>query len=149
MAISLRDLNEENFYECISLKVKKEQEDFVAPNLYSIAEAKVKSRFNPYVIYYNETIVGFLILNYQPYLEDKNKYWVARFMIDEKYQGKGYGKEGMKQLISKIRDQEDCTRLRLAYVPENMETRKFYDSLGFQETGEWLDDEMILELMLA
>jgi len=38
MGISLKSIEKSNWEECIQLKVRKEQEDNMASNLYSIAE---------------------------------------------------------------------------------------------------------------
>ena len=49
--VSLRPITPENLDECISLKVADHQKGFVAPNIYSLAEASVSPNYHPFGIY--------------------------------------------------------------------------------------------------
>ena len=49
--VSLKSLTADNWQECISLKVKDEQADFLPSNLYSIAEAQFHPQAVPLAIY--------------------------------------------------------------------------------------------------
>nr|WP_323126756.1 GNAT family acetyltransferase [Acinetobacter pittii] len=40
--ISLKDLDRENWIRCARLSLDESQKDYVAPNVYSIAESKVE-----------------------------------------------------------------------------------------------------------
>ncbi|HHY64976.1 MAG TPA: GNAT family N-acetyltransferase, partial [Clostridiaceae bacterium] len=66
--ISLRKITFENFGECISLEVREDQKNFVARNLYSLAEAYIAltngSVPMPFAIYNDETMVGFIMISY-------------------------------------------------------------------------------------
>ena len=131
--ISLRLIDQSNWEECIHLKLKKEQQSFIASNLYSIAEVQFLSDFAVKAIYCEEILVGFSMYGKAP--EDGN-YWVYRFMIDEKYQGLGYGKRAMQLIINDVQTKNDRTDiLMLGYDPENIHAGKFYENLGFQSVG--------------
>jgi len=54
MALSLREITMDNFRECVGLQVRDDQK-FVAPNVYSIAESKVDSNWITRAIYHDET----------------------------------------------------------------------------------------------
>jgi diamine N-acetyltransferase len=114
--ITIRDVTIENFYTCIGLKLDKEQEKYVAPNVLSIAESRVNPCYHPYAIYLDEVVIGFVMTDYDPSLEPKNKYWIPRLMIDFRYQGKGYGKRAMKEVINQISRHEDCECIRLSII---------------------------------
>ncbi|WP_456278776.1 GNAT family N-acetyltransferase [Bacillus sp. AK128] len=144
--VSVRDLSLNNFYKCINLKLREEQEKQVVSNLYSIGESKVNPCYTPYVIYLGEEVIGFVMTDYDPSLEDQNKYWVPRMMIDHRFQGKGYGKEAMEIVIERLSVNEDCKYIRLSTEPTNINAIKFYESIGFKNTGELLEEsEVILE----
>ncbi len=89
LAVTLREITKENWRDILRLKVAPHQEQFVASNAASIAEA----HFNPEVawfraIYAGDVPVGFLML------EDdvaQQEYFLWRFMIGEQYQGRGTG----------------------------------------------------------
>ncbi|MFE8699947.1 GNAT family N-acetyltransferase [Cytobacillus sp. FJAT-54145] len=144
--ISIRDLTTENFYKCINLRLSEEQEKQIVSNVYSIAESKVNPCYTPYIIYLGEEVIGFVMTDYDPSLDDENKYWVPRLMIDSRFQGKGYGKEAMKIIIDRLRLKEDCKYIRLSTEPTNHQALKFYESIGFKNTGKLLEEsEYILE----
>ncbi|MFS0862756.1 GNAT family N-acetyltransferase [Fredinandcohnia sp. 179-A 10B2 NHS] len=147
--ITIKPITIENIYKCIGLKVAEEQTNYIAPNVLSIAESKVNSCYTPYAIYAEEDVVGFVMTDYDPSLEVRNKYWVPRMMIDVHYQGKGYGKQAMREVINLLSRNEDCEYIRLSIEPENISALRFYESLGFVNTGEMLEgEEVILELVV-
>ncbi|NEU04864.1 GNAT family N-acetyltransferase [Clostridium senegalense] len=155
--IELRKITEHNFHECIKLKVKEEQKNYVASNIYSIAEAYVVLTNNecipmPYAIYDNDIMVGFIMLSYNEKDEndDKNTYWVCRLMIDKDHQSKGYGKKTMIKALELIRTfpYGKASAVYLSYEPENVVARTLYASMGFVETGKIEDGEMVAKLVL-
>lgn len=77
--------------ECVQLKVRDDQ-PYVATNVFSIAQSKIEPKYIPMAIYKDETMVGFLMyeLNYQ-----KKELYLCRFMIDQQYQHMGYGKSAL------------------------------------------------------
>lgn len=144
--IALRKITKENYEECFHLKVADSQMDFVPSNIYSLAQAWVfRDTSYPLAIYADTTLVGFIMLGYY---EVKNYFTVWRFMIDEKYQNKGYGKEaltaGIKFLISNFK----VTEVYLSVESNNTIARKLYRSLGFIETGEYNGREVGMKLII-
>ena len=79
MEIIFREVTRENWEECIGLKVSKEQEDFVAPNYYSILQAKFEEECYPLSIYDGQTMIGFLMYGVDP---DTERLEMSRFMMD-------------------------------------------------------------------
>lgn len=49
--VALREITKANFHECIRLKVAADQAEHVAPNVYSLAQAKVNPLLHPFAIY--------------------------------------------------------------------------------------------------
>lgn len=47
LAVELRDVTYENWEECIALRVSEAQRKMVAPNVYSLAQAKVQPECVP------------------------------------------------------------------------------------------------------
>lgn len=64
MAVILKELTQDNWEDCIELKVHPEQENFVASNLYSIAEAQFIKGCVSLAIYNDDILVGFIM--YKP-----------------------------------------------------------------------------------
>ena len=68
-----------------------------------------------------------------------------QFMISEQYQGQGYGKLAMKQLISLIEESKKYNSIQLCYKEDDIIVQNLYESLGFQHTGEIDEDEITME----
>jgi len=160
--ITLQPISEDNVYDVLALKA---DDQFVAPNSESLAEAylSIRSAIDdkkhytdvPYAILKDEVVVGFLMIAYEDgedvYSDDGNIYWLSRFMIDEKYQNKGFGKEALMKLIDYIKTKPDGNEAKSFYtsvIPDNYVATKFYVSAGFKKTGKLLEDEEIMRLIL-
>lgn len=140
MNIILKEVNSDNFYECIELKVAKAQENFVASNVFSIAQSKVEPECYPLCIYDEDVMVGFTMYGIDT---DDNNMWISRLMVDEKHQRKGYGREAMIKLIELIKDKHNYSEIYLSTEPENEGAQKLYESLGFKNTGKIIEDEVV------
>jgi diamine N-acetyltransferase len=143
--VSLREVTAETVTTICNLKVAPEQEQFVAPNAVSIAQA----HFDPHAwfraIYADETPVGFLMLSDNPAAPE---YFLWRLMIAAEHQRKGFGERAVALLIDYVRARPGATELLVSYHPGEDSPRDFYRKLGFQETGDMLDDEVVLRLPL-
>jgi len=149
----IHPVTQENWHALIDLKVREDQKHFVASNLYSIAQAQFGDEFEghwdlfPFGIYEGGTPVGFLMygLNFE-YLH--HQAFIQRLMVDENFQGKGYGRFGMEWMLNKFRADERIKTVGISYEPNNEDARKLYASLGFVETGEIVEGEAVAELKL-
>ena len=158
--IHLEKITYDNFDDVFDLEVNEDQEDFVASNIYSIAEAYVTLTAGgyafPFAIYHDEDLVGFIMMGYGENADqdgvsvEKDNYQIWRFMIDKKCQGRGYGREAMKLALDFIRTWP-CGKAELcwiSYEPENVVAKELYQSFGFVETGEMDGDEVVAVLKL-
>jgi diamine N-acetyltransferase len=128
--ISLREINRDNWKEAIRLDVAPDQERFVASNLYSIAEAIFNPTFVPLAIYdETETMVGFLMYGINP---DSDELWILRLMVDQRYQGRGYGRAAMEEIIRWLRAEPGFREVFTSYKPDNHVAARLYRSLGFE-----------------
>lgn len=145
MTVSLQPINRENFEECIKLSLKEDQKHFVASNVYSIAESKVDPDMIIYAIFSDETMVGFLAYE-QDY--KVNEIFIDRFMIDQRFQGKGYGTKAL-ELIKQMAEKDSNVKfLRLSTCKENTNGIRLYKKFGFIDTGRIEYDENVYELIL-
>ena len=154
--IRLESVNAHNIREILDLTVDETQKDFVAANDTSIIEAYLALSANghvyPFGIYDDAAAVGFCMIGFgtddqwtdAPAVA-RDSYNIWRFMIDRRYQGKGYGKAAMERILAFIRTwpcgpADICW---LSYDPENTRAKALYAAYGFRETGEWDGDEVI------
>ncbi|MBC7932442.1 MAG: GNAT family N-acetyltransferase [Rubrivivax sp.] len=143
MAVTLRDVNKENFNRCVKLEVREDQKSFVASNVYSIAQSKVEPAYVPWAVYDGDEMVGFVMYGYD---EDDGCHCIARVMIDKSQQGKGYGRAAMEEVVRRLRATPDCREVALSIEPENEVAQKLYESLGFKKTGVVTQGEEVMRL---
>ena len=131
----------------------REDQPFVAPNDVSLrqfaeTEAEAPGVARPFAIYADEELVGFCMFIFDPEDEDEeDRYYLWRFMIDQRYQGKGYGQAAMDEIIRYFKDR-GADRLYLSTEPENARGLHVYHKAGFRETGIIDGDEAVLMRML-
>lgn len=141
-----------NCQEVLKLNVQESQRRFVP----SVAASMGKMHSRPdgdYYTYqplciYNEknTLVGFVMLTFDASTDWS--YWFNGFLIDERYQGKGYGKSAVAALINFVKGQFPQSRcLNLTVHSENRKALTLYKKAGFVETGEVYGDELGYQLV--
>ena len=149
MNIELRELNSENTPQCLLLKVSGEQAVYISSNENSLKEAaENESVARPFAIYADGAMVGFTMFAFDEEYEDPNdRYWLWRFMIDEKLQGKGYGTAALQVIIRYFRE-HGANNIRLSTKETNRFALSMYQKAGFRITGEMNEEEMVLQLDL-
>lgn len=146
MEIRIADITPENFTPCINLKVADGQENFVAPNVRSIAESKIYPFLVPRAIYNGAEMIGFALHGREP---ETGKVYLARLMIDAAHQGKGFGRAAVKELIEEMCREYECEEIFLSFVPDNVGAAALYQSVGFERTGETDESgEIIMRLKI-
>lgn len=149
MNIELRKVDEHNWREVIALEVYAHQADFIASNLRSLAESYVNPggcEHHPLAIYDEGKAVGFAL--YVCDDEDSRVQWIKRFMIDKNHQRRGLGRAAMTGLIKLIRELDGCREINLMVNPENTAAQNFYQGLGFINTEQMHEGELIFSLPL-
>ncbi|MBX3011241.1 MAG: GNAT family N-acetyltransferase [Caldilineaceae bacterium] len=146
--VTLREITEETVGSILRLQVATAQEQFVANNAVSLAQALFSKHAWYRAIYADETPVGFLMLHDEPAGEEGPVYYLWRFMIDARYQKLGFGRQALQLLIAHVRTRPNATQLLLSYVPEEGGPLAFYEKLGFVHTGKEEDGELEMRLAL-
>jgi diamine N-acetyltransferase len=142
VAISLREINESNWRECIALSVKEDQKRFIGTNENGLALAYAHKEMQPRGIYANEVMAGFIMYAKDP---DDGLYYINRFMIDESYQGKGYGRRALELLTEQLKA-DGVASVDILHKPDNEQAIRLYMSLGFEQTDERVDYDVISRL---
>lgn len=159
--LRLEQVTGKNVWDILKLRVSEEQRSFVAGNDVSIIEAYTAITGNgyafPFGLYAGETPVGFLMIGFDTddFWEDappvaKGNYNLWRLMIDQRFQGQGYGTEAVRLALEFIRTYPcgEAGFCWLSYEPENKTAAQLYRSFGFVETGEMDGEELIAVLSL-
>lgn len=140
-------------WECVAdLAVAAGQEEFVAPNTFSLLQAaygiqhESALKLVPRAICADDEIVGFALYSMTP---SEGRCAVERLMIDAKHQRKGFGRAAMHALLNLFRTEPGVEEVWISYAPENDAARRLYAQLGFEEIGMDKNGEMQACLVLA
>jgi diamine N-acetyltransferase len=140
--MKLVGINPENYELAIKMSVHNEQEQFIASNLISLAEAYAYREFaEAYLLYDDESLIGFCLLQ----VDFKDDYFdIWRIMIDQKYQGKGYGLKALKKVMEYLKS-KGAKIIHISHQENNYGVGSLYKKAGFEYTGEIEDGEVLME----
>ena len=143
--IELRAISEDNFRECLLLRASVENEDFVDPVTYSLAEAWVYYQdTRPFAIYSDDTIVGFVSM----YVGEDN-YQIINFLIDDAFQRKGYGSKAVKLCIEYLQREFSACRISAPVKMEHIAAQEFWIKQGFCLSDTIEDGYVFMRLFLT
>jgi diamine N-acetyltransferase len=141
--VSLHQITKENYEEICELDVTKEQQEYVACNMWSLVESKFNDGYETRAIYVDEEPVGFFMW----VQESKSKTSIWRFMIDKAHQQKSIGRNALNLALAEIKEVVDLKEIEICYNPNNPVAKEFYSSFGFSEVGMDEDDEDMLAVI--
>src|SRR4051794_7289591 len=125
--IELREITRANWHECVTLQVAEGQGHFVASNAHSLAMAAYEPGLYPRAIYNQENqMVGFIMYGWW---EEKNAWWIARLMVDRRYQGHGYGRMAIEQALEVMEQERPGQEVGISFVPTNQAAEAIYTAL--------------------
>jgi diamine N-acetyltransferase len=150
--VALREITADTVREVIRLAVAPEQQGFVAANAISLAQALFAPEAWYRAIYAGESPVGFVMLydeSLRPAPPERPEVGIWRFMVDARYQGRGYGGAALQQVIAHVRAKRVFSSLQVSYVPGPGCPEPFYVRAGFRHTGRIDEGEIVLELPIG
>lgn len=134
--IKLVSLHEGIKEEYLSLKVYNYQETFVESPKESLAD-KEKHAWNICwtidCIYADNQMIGYAMHG----MDSAKNVWLDRFMIDRRYQHKGYGTQALTQLLDKMKTGYPGRKhILLSVEKHNASAIQMYEKFGFKKTDE-------------
>ena len=142
-SVDLRDVTPENWRACADLEVTPEQTAFVAPVTRYLCLCHYGGVWRPLAVYEGGDVAGFVMWAVDP---ADTSGWIGGLVIDRRRQRRGLGRATVAALVERLRAQHGCASCALSYSPDNTAARALYHSLGFVETGEAEDDEVVARL---
>jgi len=139
--IAFREIDADTVVPVCRLAVGADQGGFVAPNAFSIAQAHFSAAAWFRAIHADDTLVGFVMLSDEPH---KPEYFLWRFMIDARYQGRGFGRRAIELLVDHVKTRPNATELLTSVVQAEGGPQPFYERCGFALTGEYEDGEAVM-----
>ena len=131
--IRLKPVTKENIEDVLALRVREDQKGFVISTAESLAKAYVYSETAyPFAVYEEEMLVGFIMMGFYAV---KNYYTLWEFMIDHRYQNRGYGRQALKLGIDFVKKRFNPDSIYTGVAPGNSVAKGLYESVGFVSTG--------------
>ncbi len=137
--ISVRAVDASNWRDCAAVSVTDDQSRFVSPVTHYLAMCHYGGVWRPLAVYAADEVVGFIMWAVDP---GDQSGWLGGITIAADRQGQGLGRSAVEAALAHLRAQ-GCASAALSYLPENGRAQKLYASLGFVETGEMEDDELV------
>lgn len=131
--VHFKNIDDTNEYKVRNIKLKPGQDKFIETVDECLKEAETFHEWHPVAIYYDDEIIGFAM--YGSFGLNKDA-WIDRIMIDEKHQGKGYGKLAMIKLIDIISKEYGVNVIYLSITEENRKAYYLYKNIGFEFMNE-------------
>lgn len=141
--LTLADVTSDNWREVADLAPRDEQRGFVyaLAGRYLLLGAYGDTWHNLGVLE-GDTAVAHVMWG----VDDDGSYWIGGLLVDAAHQGRGIGRATVELLLE--RWHADHRLVRASCHPDNAASRGLFASLGFVETGEWDDDELVVERQL-
>ncbi|CAN5311685.1 N/A [soil metagenome] len=139
-------IDRDNWRATLEVRVQPEKLPWVASRepgaLMILAKSYVRGDFqtwHPLAVMDGDTVIGVLAIG-----TAGDVAWLHHFLIDERSQGKGFGRGAMLASARWLEaEHPSVTRLGLCVLPENEVAFGLYRSLGFERIGETLDGQWI------
>ena len=131
--IRLKLVTKENIEDVLALRVREDQKGFVISTAESLAKAYVYSETAyPFAVYEEEMLVGFIMMGFYAV---KNYYTLWEFMIDHRYQNRGYGRQALQLGMQYVCNHFGAVDIYTGVAPGNSVAKHLYESVGFASTG--------------
>lgn len=141
-AVTVERVTSGDYQEVLSLHLHDDQISYVASNEESLEDAEEDPDCVPLIIRAAGEPVGFAMYTLD---EDDGNYWIFRLMIDARFQGRGYGRAALIQIVKLISEIPQCPCVLLGVYPENEKARQLYEHVGFRLTGDVSDGELVMK----
>jgi diamine N-acetyltransferase len=145
----LHEITPDNVGAAIRIEVRAEQGEFVAPVVYSLAEAYAQPDIAwPRLVQEGDEAVAFVMGAFDPSAEpDFFRCGIWRLNVGAEHQGNGYGRFAVESVLDEAR-RRGQTRATVLWVPGEGGPAGFWRHMGFEPTGEEFYGQVVGERFL-
>lgn len=142
-AVRLDPITRDNVRTVFNLSVAPGQQQFVASNAWSLAQAYALHDIAwPRAIVAGSEVVGFLMLQIDPVDEHGHHFFLWRLMVAAAHQRRGIGTAALGLVLDEVR-RRGGRALFTSWVPGDGSPGTFYQRLGFVPTGEVEEGQIV------
>ncbi len=133
--IGLADITEDNWTEAVSLSVNESQKRFVASSQGILTRGYVYRNCGgrAFLIENDGIAVGLALV--REFTEEPFGYDLQQFMIDARYQNRGYGSQALKLILDELRNEGKYDHVEVCVKKEDTDAIRLYERYGFLDSG--------------
>lgn len=139
--IRLTEVTENNWPDVAALSVRENQKKYVAPAIGILARGYAFRSCNArvFAIDNDGVIVGTALV--REFSEEPYGYDLQQFMIDERYQNKGYGSRALELILEELRQENHYDHVEICVKKEDTAAIHIYRKCGFEDSG-YIDEDV-------
>ncbi|MDX2548272.1 GNAT family N-acetyltransferase [Streptomyces sp. WI04-05B] len=143
-AVVLEEITEDNWRDVADVAPTDEQRRYVAAlaarYLLLSQRGKVWTSLG---VRAGDDVVGHVMWAYD---DEDGTHWIGGMVVSASEQGKGMGRATLGAVVERLSALPECREIRLSYHPDNTSAGRLYTSFGFQPTGDFEDEEIVLAI---
>ncbi len=138
--LRLIEVNEQNWPDIVRLTVDDDQKAFLDSPLGILARGYVyrASRAQVIGIADDDTVIGVALV--KDLDEEPACYDLQQFMIDRRYQGRGFGTEALRMILAELEKERKYDCVEVCVKREDKAALRVYEKTGFTDTG-YVDED--------
>jgi RimJ/RimL family protein N-acetyltransferase len=133
--LRLSEITEDNMLDVFGLSVREDQKGYVSSPVGIVARGYVYRAQRPrvFAICDDETVVGAALIKDMD--EEPACYDLQQFLIDQRYQGRGFGSEALRQILAILKAERKYDCVEVCVKQEDTCALHVYEKAGFYDTG--------------
>jgi diamine N-acetyltransferase len=144
--VHLVEVDADNWRDVVAVEVAPAQSAFVMPVANYLCLCHYGGVWHPRAIVSDGAVVGHVMWGFD---SDEGATWLGGLVVDESQQRRGIGRAAVTAFIEEFTSDDGSAHVALSYEPSNEIARALYLDLGFEETGEMADDEIVARYIRA
>ncbi|MBQ3900645.1 MAG: GNAT family N-acetyltransferase [Clostridia bacterium] len=139
--IKLIEVNDNNWLEVASLSVTEEQKRYLDSPVGILARgyAYRSARARVIGIENDGRVIGVALV--KDLDEEPACYDLQQFMIDRRFQGRGYGTEALRAILGELAREHKYDRVEVCVHKNDGAALRVYEKVGFRDTG-YVDEDV-------
>jgi diamine N-acetyltransferase len=138
--VVLRPVDASNWRDVADLSPRPDQTQWVAPVTRYLCLCVYDGVWQPLAVEVDGEVVGFVMWGVD---ESEGSHWIGGLVLDPSHQGRGVGRATVAALLGMFEGLDAYREAALTIAPDNTTARRLYASLGFVETGEESEGELV------
>lgn len=139
--IRLIEVTEGNWLAFAALKVKDEQQGFLAPAIGILARGYVYRNCNARVFGITDDTQAVGMALVRDFTDEPVGYDLQQFMIDAGFQNRGYGTQALKLVLQYLKKEARYGHVEVCVNREDTPAIHVYEKVGFVDS-EYVDEEL-------